>query len=345
MINENIKNMQIQLKKIVIFSIVISTVFSCVPTRQFTDIQEKNRKLLTEKDLLKSKNQGFSVENKELTSELESLEGEIKEIEKKHREKTEECDMLLKDYNRVNRQYIDLQKAQEELINGNDKETRRLLKQLQVTQESLQEKEDELRELEVSLSSKKQNLEELLFELDQRNARLIELEKILRKKDSVVVALKDNVSSALMGFENDGLTVSLKNGKVYVSLEEKLLFGTGSTSVSPSGVNALKKLGQVLERNTNINIMIEGHTDDVPYKLDSGPIKDNWDLSVKRATAVVRILLDNSSINPKRLIASGRGESMPVDPAKTTEARRKNRRTEIILTPKLDELFRILENN
>jgi len=337
--------MQIQLKKIVIFSIVIFTAFSCVPTRQFADIQEKNQKLLAEKDFLKSENQGFSVENKELTSDLKSLEGEIREIEKKHREKTEECDMLLKDYNRVNRQYIDLQKAQEELIKGNDKETRRLLKQLQVTQESLQEKEDELRELEVSLSRKKQNLEELLFELDQRKTRLIELEKILRKKDSVVLALKDNVSSALLGFENDGLTVSLKNGKVYVSLEEKLLFGTGSTIVSTNGVNALKKLGQVLERNTDINIMIEGHTDDVPYKSNSGPIKDNWDLSVKRATAVVRILLDNSSINPKRLIASGRGESMPVDPAKTTEKKKKNRRTEIILTPKLDELFRILENN
>lgn len=337
--------MQMQLKKVIIYSIIISTVFSCVPTRQFTDIQEKNRKLLTEKDLLKSENQGFSVENKELSSELKSLEAEIKEIEKKQRDKTEEYDMIKKDFNRVNRQYIDLQKAQEELIKGNDNETRRLLKQLQVTQESLQEKEDKLRELEVSLSSKKQNLEELLFELDQRNARLIELEKILRKKDSVVLALKDNVSSALMGFENDGLTVSLKNGKVYVSLEEKLLFGTGSTIVSTSGVNALKKLGLVLERNIDINIMIEGHTDDVPYKMSSGPIKDNWDLSVKRATSVVRILLDNSSINPKRLIASGRGESMPVDTAKTTEARRKNRRTEIILTPKLDELFRILENN
>ena len=337
--------MQIQLKKVVIFSIVISTVFSCVPTRQFNDIQKKNRKLLTEKDLLKSENQKFSVENKELTSEFKSLEGKIKEIEKQHRDKTEECDMLMKDFNRVNRQYVDLHKAQEELIKGNDKETRRLLKQLQVTQESLQEKEDELRELEVSLSNKKQNLEELLFELDQRNARLIELEKILQKKDSVVLALKDKVSSALMGFEKDGLTVTLKNGKVYVSLEEKLLFGTGSTTVSRNGVDALRKLGRVLERNTDINIMIEGHTDDVPYKTNSGPIKDNWDLSVKRATAVVRILLDNSSINPKRLIAGGRGEFMPVDQVKTTEARRKNRRTEIILTPKLDELFRILENN
>lgn len=337
--------MQVQFKKIIILSMMISTVYSCVPTRQFNDMQEKNRKLLAAKDLLKAENQNFSVEKNELTYKLESLESEIKEIEQKYRDKSEEYDQLKKDLNRVNRQYFDLRKAQEELIKGNDQETRRLLKQLQVTQESLAGKEDELRELELSLKNKKQNLEELFFELDKRNAKLIELEKILQKKDSVVLALKDKVSSALLGFKNDGLTVTLKNGKVYVSLEEKLLFGTGSTTVSRNGVDALGKLGRVLERNPDINIMIEGHTDDVSYKTSSGPIKDNWDLSVKRATAVVRILLNNSSIDPKRLIAGGRGEFMPVDSGKTTEARRKNRRTEIILTPKLDELFRILETN
>lgn len=337
--------MQLQFKKIIILSMMISTVYSCVPTRQFNDMQEKNRRLLTERDLLKAENQNFSVEKNELTSKFESLEGDIKEIEKKYRDKSEEYDQLKKDLNRVNRQYFDLRKAQEELIKGNDQGTRRLLKQLQVTQESLAGKEDELRELELSLKNKKQNLEELFFELDKRNAKLIELEKILQKKDSVVLALKDKVSSALLGFKNDGLTVTLKNGKVYVSLEEKLLFGTGSTTVSRNGVDALGKLGRVLERNPDINIMIEGHTDDVPYKTSSGPIKDNWDLSVKRATAVVRILLNNSSIDPKRLIAGGRGEFMPVDSGKTTETRRKNRRTEIILTPKLDELLRLLETN
>lgn len=337
--------MIVKLKKVVVFSICISLITSCVPSRKFNDIQKQNRKLLAEKDILKSENQEFSVENREISYKLKNLEEKISDLEEKQRDKTEECDRLKKDFNRVNRQYIDLKKAQEELIRGNDKETRRLLKQLQVTQENLQKKEDEMRELERSLQSKKQNLEEMAFKLDQKNARLIELEKILRKKDSVVVALKDKVSSALIGFEDEGLKVTLKNGKVYVSLEEKLLFKTGSTVVSNSGINALRKLGKVLERNPNINIMIEGHTDDVPYRTSSGPIKDNWDLSVKRATAVVRILLGNSSINPKRLIASGRSEFMPVDPAKTTEARRKNRRTEIILTPKLDELFQILENN
>lgn len=329
----------------VVLTVLIYFVTSCVPARKFNDMQEKNRKLLTERDILKSENQGYSDENREMSFKLNDLEEDIGTIEQKYRTKEEEYDRLNKDFNRVKRQYADLQKAQEELIKGNDKETRRLLKQLQVTQESLQIKEDEMRELERSLQSKKQNLDELGFKLNQKNKRLIELEKILQEKDSVVMVLKNKVSDALIGFKDEGLKVTLKNGKVYVSLEEKLLFKTGSTVVSGNGIRALRRLAVVLEKNPDINIMIEGHTDDVPYRTSSGPIKDNWDLSVKRATSVVRILLDNSSINPKRLMASGRGEFMPVDPAKTAEARKKNRRTEIILTPKLDELFRILENN
>ena len=259
--------------------------------------------------------------------------------------KSDELDQLHKDNNKLNRRFFDLQKAQEELIKGNVKETKRLLKQLQATQEDLQKREDRLRELEKTQAAEKSNLEALRYELDKRNTRLVELEKILFKKDSVVNALKDKVSSALLGFENNGLTITIKNGKVYVSLEEQLLFKTGSTVVDPKGVTALKDLARVLEQNPDINIMIEGHTDDVPYRSGGGPIKDNWDLSVKRATAIVRILLDDSKIDPKRFIAAGRGEFLPVDPAKTAEARQKNRRTEIILTPKLDELFRILETN
>ncbi|MFW5781215.1 MAG: OmpA/MotB family protein, partial [Bacteroidota bacterium] len=178
----------------------------------------------------------------------------------------------------------------------------------------------------------------------ERNARLLELETILARKDSAVNALRNKVAAALIGFENEGLSVDIKNGKVYVSLEEKLLFPSGSTRIDARGINALKKLARVLEENKDINITIEGHTDDVPV-IASAAMKDNWDLSVKRATAVVRILLDNSSIDPKRLTASGRGEYMPLDTGKTSEARQKNRRTEIILTPKLDELFQILESN
>jgi len=337
--------MFIHTKPLISFGLICLLSLSCVSTKQYKDLQETSQKYLDERDLLKAENQKLSVNNTEMKSHLAELEKSVSALQEEVDAKTNELSQLQKDYNLLKRRYFDLQTAQEELIKGNVKETRRLLKELQTTQEELMTKEDELRQLEQTLNTKKVNLDELQFELAERNARLIELEDILNRKDSVVNALKEKVSAALLGFENDGLTVALKNGKVYVSLEEQLLFKTGSYEVDQKGVNALKKLARVLEANPDINIMIEGHTDDVPYITSGGPIKDNWDLSVKRATAIVRILLDGSTINPQRLIAAGRGEFMPVDPAKTPEARQKNRRTEIILTPKLDELFRILENN
>src|SRR5213079_3206872 len=137
-----------------------------------------------------------------------------------------------------------------------------------------------------------------------------------------------------------------KNGKVYVSMEEQLLFASGSTNVEKRGEDALKKLGEVLETNKDINVMVEGHTDDVPISgtLPSGA-KDNWELSVLRATAVTKIILKNSGVMPGRLTAAGRGPYVPVETGNSPEAKRKNRRTEIILTPKLDELLKVLETN
>ncbi len=155
--------------------------------------------------------------------------------------------------------------------------------------------------------------------------------------------ITQKVSDALLGFENQGLTVTQKNGKVYVSLDEKLLFKSGSTVVDPKGVSALKNLAGVLEQNPDINVMIEGHTDDVPV-ISGSTYKDNWDLSALRATSIVRILLEGSSINPQRLTTAGRSQYLPVEIAKTAEARQKNRRTEIILSPKLDELYKLVGN-
>jgi chemotaxis protein MotB len=170
------------------------------------------------------------------------------------------------------------------------------------------------------------------------------MQKILDRQDSTLIALRTKVADALRGYENNGLTIVNKNGKIYVSLDEKLLFSSGSWQVDPKGVEALKKIAKVLENNTDINVMVEGHTDNVPYR-GSGQIKDNWDLSVMRATAIVNVLVMNSKISPSRIIAAGRSEYIPVDVANTTEARAKNRRTEIILTPKLDKLFQIIESN
>jgi len=217
-----------------------------------------------------------------------------------------------------------------------------LLTELQEAQENLRQKEEILRQLEQTLDMKKTSLDELTFELDKRNARMAELEKILDTQKRISQDLKTKVSEALTGFENNGLTVNNRDGKVYVSLDEKLLFRSGSWEIDANGRNALRKLAAVLDKNPGIQILIEGHTDNVPYNPGSGQLRDNWDLSVKRATTVVRVLLEGSSIAPERLTAGGRSEYVPVDPSNTAEARQKNRRTEIVLTPDLTELYRII---
>ena len=148
----------------------------------------------------------------------------------------------------------------------------------------------------------------------------------------------------MFNFENKGLTITQKNGKVYVSLDESLLFASGKINVENKGIEALKNVAKVLEQNSDINVVVEGHTDDVPMK-GAGEIKDNWDLSVMRATSVTKIMLDNAKIDAQRITSAGRGEFAPIDNSKTAEARKKNRRTEIILTPKLDELLKVLGDN
>jgi len=173
---------------------------------------------------------------------------------------------------------------------------------------------------------------------------LVELQAALNSQKEAMDALKGKLGQALRGFYDQGLTVHEKNGKIYVSLEEKLLFQTGSYSVDPKGQEAIKELSKVLANNKDINIMVEGHTDDVPL-TGTGQIKDNWDLSVMRATAVCRILLSNASIDPKRITTSGRSQYIPLDAAKTAEARKKNRRTEIILTPNISEVLKLIQSN
>jgi chemotaxis protein MotB len=327
-----------------IFTAMLFSAIACVPPSQFKETQMENQDCQDERDLLIASNEKLTVENTELKSNLDKNKNLISSLASDSLKKQKEINDLNRQYEQLEKQYNDLKKAQDDLMSGSAAETKKLLNQLQVTQSDLQKREDQLNQLSRSVDEKRRDLDKLKAELEERNKRLSELERILTRKDSAVAALKKKVSDALLGFENQGLTITQKNGKVYVSLEEKLLFKSGSTEVDAKGVSALKKLARVLEQNPDINIMIEGHTDDVPVIRGSAFI-DNWDLSVQRATSIVRILLDGTSINPKRLIASGRGEFMPVDPAKTSEARQKNRRTEIILTPKLDELFRILETH
>ena len=206
---------------------------------------------------------------------------------------------------------------------------------------TLASKQKMLDDLETNLSEAKKKNDELAANLAEREKRVQELQKIM---DDKVSELKNKISNALLSFKDNDLTVTLKNGKVYVSLAEQLLFKSGSTTVDKKGAEALKKLSTVLKEQADVNVMVEGHTDDVPIQKGSMGMSDNWDLSVLRATSIVRILT-SEGVQPQKLTPCGKGEFSPIATEKTDASRQKNRRTEIIITPKLDEIFKILENN
>jgi chemotaxis protein MotB len=179
--------------------------------------------------------------------------------------------------------------------------------------------------------------EDLNDEMTRKNEKVKTLQSSLKQKDSVANVLKGKISSALTGFEGNGLTVQQRDGKIYVSLDEKLMFEVGKFKVSNKGTEAIKKLSEVLEKNPDINILIEGHTD------NTGTVKVNWKLSTERALAITTILLENDSIDARRVTSAGRGQYSPIDSNKTPEGRARNRRCEIILTPKLGELMKLIE--
>jgi chemotaxis protein MotB len=326
---------------IVAFSILA---FSCVPTSQFKEVNTKSNDLQKDRDGLMAENEALTVENTEMKAKIT----DVREMKEKFIKDSVRLYNLLDETNQdlaeLERVHGELEQSHEALLRGNARETRRLLNELQATQTDLAKKQELLENLEGNVTEQRQNVTRLRAELEARNARLLEMENMLYRKDSLMNALKTTVSNALLGFEGQGLTVTQRNGKVYVSLDEKLLFTSGSTVVDPNGELALRQLAGALAKNPDISIMIEGHTDDVPFRKGSS-IKDNWDLSVMRATSIVRILQSASNIDPKRITVAGRGEYLPVDSADSSDARRKNRRTEIILSPNLDELYKLLELN
>ena len=177
-------------------------------------------------------------------------------------------------------------------------------------------------------------------DLQARSARIAELEESIAARDRALSDIRQKVEQALLGFDGKGLSISRRDGKVYVSMADKLLFRSGSFEIDPEGARAVRQLSEVLAANPDIDIMVEGHTDNVPYR-GTGQLRDNLDLSVKRATTVTRLLLENKNISPLRVISAGRGEYMPLSDENSAEARAQNRRTEIILSPKLDQLLEL----
>ncbi len=321
---------------ILVIAAVLLMAAGCVPARQLEELQDKYDQQSADNEALTNTLEQYSEQNKQLSEEVSDLSTRVRRLE----EDTLHLGRQLRRMQQTHEQHVE---QTESLMEGKTEETRQVLARMQEVQEDLQRREDELDVATREMQEKERELNRLMAEVQEKEARVDELEEILHRQDSIVEALHNTLSQALTGFLDDGLTVDIRAGRVYVSMEERLLFETGSTQVDSQGIEALRELVTVLEDNPDINIMIEGHTDDVPFR-PGGAIKDNWELSVLRATAVLRILLEHGAIDPSRFIAAGRGEHHPIDPDDTPEARRKNRRTEIILTPELDELFQILEH-
>jgi len=293
---------------------------SCVSTKKYNALtakcNEESSQLNAKVDELSTQVTELKAENGRNKKELTDLKADTARLGALMR-------VLTADYNELDRSN-EMLKTQ---FAANFEDSEKVMAALKLAQDDLIAREDRLRALQSDLDTKSKNLSEL--------------QAALHKNDSITSALRKAVADALLGFEGKGLTVHMKDGKVYVSLEEKLLFASGKWDVSKDGVDALKDLAKVLEKNPDINVLIEGHTDNVPL-TGQNQVKDNWDLSVMRATSIVKILLANAKIDPKRLVASGRSEFLPVEPNTSAANKAKNRRTEIILSPKLDELMQII---
>ncbi|MDZ4757049.1 MAG: OmpA family protein [Bacteroidota bacterium] len=342
-------NTFLQKISLVAISGLIISFTSCVPMRKFEDLQASK---LASDSANKSCLEMYA-KLREQDSALDAQVGSTKRIIQKLKEDSLETAAIVAKQKEL---YKVLNETYEKEIKFGSLETQRKMEQLKELEakynerakeyEEMKAKMTQLKDEEKKLQSEKGTLATSLQERDkslqEKEAKLAELQQILHSKDSAVKALKTSVSNALLGFKDAGLEINIKNGKVYVSLSEQLLFASGKTDVDKKGREALLQLATVLEKQRDINILVEGHTDDVPMKSEK--MQDNWDLSVMRANSIVRILTKDGSIDPKRIMAAGRGQYMPIDPAKTPEARRKNRRTEIILTPKLDELLQIIDN-
>lgn len=315
---------------------------ACVSLGRFEDMQNDRNALQVSLDSLKNVLAEMDVRINQLRADTSSLHSQL--TDKKHRiAELELMNDTLSDRSKALQNELDIVKQNyDQSKSKNSAEIKRLLTNLEALQKDVSIREQKLKDYEEALALRDSSLAVLQKDLIGREQKVVDLQKRLAARDSALNGLKTRLNDALLGFTNSGLSITIVNGRVYVSLSNQLLFTSGKTDIDKRGKDALKELASVLNQQKDISILVEGHTDNQAVK-NLGTIKDNWDLSVLRATEVIRYLTIEGKMDPKRIIASGRSEYYPIDPANTPEALAKNRRTEIILIPKLSELFEILE--
>lgn len=306
------------------------TMSACVSKQKFLDMKTARDHYLAEYNNLKTVEQ-----------ENEQLRDQLKVAENAHQRCQQDVEALKRDVERLQKQKADLSARLDQAIAENnsllasystDKST--LEQELARKVQELRQKERQLQALEESLGIQSSNLESMRTDLESREQRLKELEQQLADRETQLAGMRASLKEVLGGFSAEDLSVTERDGKIYVSLSQNLLFKTGSDKVDPKGQEALAQLAQALRDNPDFEIVVEGHTD------NTGSVNYNWDLSTRRATAVVKILAING-VPPERMVAAGRGMHHPIVPNNSEENRAKNRRTEIILSPNLNKLFEL----
>lgn len=311
---------------------------ACVPQRKYAELETAKNNIATENDALRKAKEQTESQNKELQTNLDIKNKQVAELQEDTAAAGKQYRQLRVQYDKINELNEILSRKSNELLSQATGENQKLAAELSKTQEALQKREDALKVLERSLNEKQAAMEKTNAELKDREERLQEMNDLLAAQKAASEALKNKVQAALLSFQDKGLSVYEKDGKVYVSMEAKLLFASGSTAVDPKGKQAIIDLAKAVENEVDMDVIVEGHTDTDKISSTSIP-RDNWELSVLRATEVVKIMMANSKIKPVVLSASGRSEYHPVD----ANDKAKNRRIEIVLQPDLAELYKIIE--
>lgn len=313
------------IKKVALAVVVLGLTTSCVSKKIYQDLESKYANLKKERNNLADENEELTKSKNQLELDKNALQSELDKVKAERDKLATDYAASSKNLSNLKSSYAALEKNSSDALDSNMKKNRELLAELEAKQKAL--------------NAEQERLNKLKSDLEASSTRLAELEQKIAEKEATMNKLKETLSKALNAFEGKGLTVEKRNGKVYVSMENKLLFESGSWTVGNEGKKAVKALGEVLAQNPDIAVLIEGHTDnDKIMGSIGGGVESNWDLSTKRATAIVNILGENKGIDRKNLTAAGRGEYAPLMPNETAEGKAKNRRIEIILAPKLDEI-------
>ena len=331
------------MKKLSLLIVLLVMLGSCVTSKKYNELNALSDKHLSDRKDVEEKLANITNERDECLRVKEKLVNDFNLIKSERNQlltDKKQLESLVEEYKKLNDDLFSSKKSLLDEASSNQK----------ILADKLALKEKELNAISAAqevLDEKLQAREAQLVLLEEENQaqsnRIKELEDRLKEKDLALQNLKTNILDALKGFSSDEISVEEKNGNLYVSLSEKLLFSSGSFAIDIKGKDAISKLGQVLSNQTDFNIVVEGHTDNDPFN-GSGVLIDNWDLSVKRATSVVRILTQDGGVLPENVSASGRGEFIPLNENSNPIEKAKNRRTEIVLKPNLDRIMNLLNN-